>query len=181
MSVVGKKKSFTTKGIHWPFVEFVWENRCFRCQRRQATMRVPTLPSSHFRTCTFLDSGRNNSHWQRGDIQNYTGKPPAEIRTGNFFFFFLKSCPNEKGIQTWLGWNVSLRKKEWESYCRLTGVKSVYLPLERWLSAVFRFPSDLLSAGAAGSCGGGDGQEPGLPLLQCRQCLGPVLSEIHDR
>lgn len=39
----------------------------------------------------------------------------------------------------------------------------------------------MLLAGAAGSRGGGDGQEPGLSLLQRCQRLGPVLSELHDR
>lgn len=39
----------------------------------------------------------------------------------------------------------------------------------------------MLLAGAAGSCGRGDGQEPGLSLLQRCQRLGPVLSELHDR
>lgn len=43
------------------------------------------------------------------------------------------------------------------------------------------FPCDLLLlAGAAGSCGGGDGQEPGLSLLQRRLRFYPVLSELHD-
>lgn len=36
-------------------------------------------------------------------------------------------------------------------------------------------------AGAAGPCGGGDGQEPGIPLLERRPRFGPLVPELHDR